>query len=322
MKALMFDRLGSPAEVISLRDVAQPRPASGEVLVRLLLSPIIPGDTLFTQGLYPEPVRPHLPGETAGNYGVGLVEAVGEGVDLSAGTLVAVTHRGSWAEYAAVPAAKAIPLPTGYRHELGAEFMNLVTAWDLIEQSGVIKSQWLAVTGGHATVSTILSQFAETVGIKILSIVRSRRDSLDLKSLGATEVLALDEVNDLGQAVLELTDGGTHGLIDCVGGATLGELMRTLRFGSRAVIYGGFASEPFQLHNLDLLLNGLEIRSYIYRYFFAAPDAVDEARIRQLLAFAAQINLRIPVAGCFALDQYRTAFAAPDNPGRKYFVLA
>ncbi|WBY06437.1 hypothetical protein PIB19_12605 [Sphingomonas sp. 7/4-4] len=109
MKALMFDRLGSPAEVISLRDVAQPRPASGEVLVRLLLSPIIPGDTLFTQGLYPEPVRPHLPGETAGNYGVGLVEAVGEGVDLSAGTLVAVTHRGSWAEYAAVPAAKAIP---------------------------------------------------------------------------------------------------------------------------------------------------------------------------------------------------------------------
>jgi len=321
MKALMFDRLGTPAEVVSLRETALPEPGPGELLVRVLASPIIPGDALFTQGLYPEPVRPSFPGATAGNYGVGIVEKVGDGVSIPPNALVAVTHQGLWADHALAPEAKVIALPPGFRPELGAEFMNLVTAWDLIERASVHKGQWLVVTAGHATVSIILAQFARAIGVRLLSIVRSRSEAIDLHRYGSERVLALNEEEDIKQAVLAATGGGAHGLIDCVGGPMVGRLATALVFGSQIVIYGGFDPAPATIHNLDIVLNGLEIRSYVYRYFFSGPGPADEARVRQMLAMAQTLDIQVPVAGRYRLDQYSEALRETGIPGRKYFSM-
>lgn len=323
MKALMFDRVGLPIDVVELRERPEPIPGPGEALVRVLLSPIIPGDALFTQGLYPEPVRPRFPGETAGNYGVGVVEAVGSGVALPVGGLVTAMHRGLWAQAAAVPAARLVPLPRTYRHDLGAEFMNLVTAWDLLEMARVTRGQWLAVTAGHSTVAILLTQFARALGVKVLSIVRKWRPATDLKALGAQAVLALNETSDLHEAVLQITGGGLHGVVDCVGGPDFAALARGLRLGSRAVIYGGFSAEPFSLHNFDILLNVLEIRSYVYRYFFNPPPPEEEGRVRQILALSEHLDLRIPETGRYRLEDYGQAFAetaSSAEPGRRYFT--
>lgn len=323
MKALMFDRIGMPIDVLELRETPVPEPGPGEVLVRMLLSPIIPGDALYTQGLYPEPVRPRLPGDTAGNYGVGVVAAVGPDADLPSGALVSVSHRRTWADYAVAPAAKVVRLPDGYRHELGAEFMNLVTAWDLLELSGVHRGQWLAVTGAHATVAVILSQFAAAVGVRVLAIVRARREGMDLQALGAQAVIALDEVASLPEAVRAATGGPLDGLVDCVGGPAFAELARTLGLGSRAVVYGGFSPEPFALHNLDILLNLLEVRSYAYRYFFEPPGPADEPRVRQVLAMAAYLGVQVPTAGRYALEDFRAALhedGVRAQAGRRYFA--
>ena len=320
MKALTFDRLGLPADVVSLSEVTRPEPGTGEVLVRLHASPIIPGDALFTQGLYPEPIRPALPGETAGNYGVGWVEQVGAGVGLAPGTPVAVTHKGLWAEYAVAPTRKVVALPPAFPLETGAEFMNLITAWDLLDLSGVRKDQWVVLTAGHASVATLVAQFARAVGVRVLSIVRRRSDAVDLAAFGADAVVALAETDDLTAAVRDVT-GGAHGLIDCVGGRNFGDLAAALVFGSRIVVYGGFAPEPVSMHNLDLLLNGLEIRSYVYRYFFDGPGPSDEARVRQVLAMAQVLNVRIPVAGRFRLEDHAAALAETGEPGRRYFRM-
>lgn len=323
MKALMFDRVGLPTDVVDLRDKPRPVPEAGEALVKVLLSPIIPGDALFTQGLYPEPVKPHFPGETAGNYGVGVVEAVGPGVDLSIGELVTATHRGLWAEAAVAPASRLVVLPQTYRHDLAAEFMNLVTAWDLLEMVRVTRGQWLAVTGGHSTVAALTIQFAKAIGVRVLSIVRKRRPALDLKALGAEAVLALEETANLREAVLEITGGGLHGVVDCVGGPDFAAMARALRLGSQAVIYGGFNAEPFSLHNLDILLNGLEVRAYIYRYFFNPPPPEDEGRVRKILALSEHLNLKIPEAARYRLDEFRQAFAdvtSGADAGRRYFT--
>ena len=320
----MFDRLGLPSDVVELRKTPIPEPGPGEAIVRMTLSPIIPGDSLFTQGLYPEPVRPLLPGETAGNYGVGFVERIGEGVTIAPGSFVSVTHRRLWAEYACVPQRKLIKLDEGYRPDLGAEFMNLVTAWDLLEASGVEKGGWLAVSGGHSTVAILITQFAAALGIKVLSIVRKKRPLVDLEAMGAAHVLALDETPDLREAALAVSGGGIDGLVDCVGGTCFTQLVRSLRLGSKAIIYGGFDPQPFMLHNLDVLLSVLEIRSYIYRYFFDPPAPADEMRVRQLLAFAASLDLRIPCAGRFRLNQYKEALSetlADGAVGRRYFAI-
>jgi len=83
MKAIVFDRSDVPTEVLELREVERPRPGAGEVLVKMLNAPINPGDLLFIQSLYPDPKKPSLPGQVAGNSGTGVVVEKGPGTSLA-----------------------------------------------------------------------------------------------------------------------------------------------------------------------------------------------------------------------------------------------
>lgn len=110
---------------------------------------------------------------------------------MEPGTLVSVTYYNTWAEYAVIPEPWLMQLPSDYPIEKAAQFMNLITAWDLIEQSGVQPGQWLVLTAGNSTVAMIASQFAKRKGVKVLSLVRTARKGLDLRRLGATDVFEL-----------------------------------------------------------------------------------------------------------------------------------
>src|SRR5918999_4909541 len=72
MKAIVFDAIGSPRDVLYLHDVPMPRIGDGEVLVRMVSASVNPGDFLFIQNLYPEPKKPLLPRQIAGNHGAGI----------------------------------------------------------------------------------------------------------------------------------------------------------------------------------------------------------------------------------------------------------
>lgn len=62
MKAIVFDAIGSPRDVLYLGDLPMPRIGDGEVLVKMVSASVNPGDFLFIQNLYPEPKKPHFPG--------------------------------------------------------------------------------------------------------------------------------------------------------------------------------------------------------------------------------------------------------------------
>src|SRR5438309_7527778 len=114
MKAVVFDEVGLPTSVSRLTEIAIREIAEDEVLVKMLESPINPGDFLFIQGLYPEPKKPRFPQQIAGNYGAGIVEKAGKNTTLQPGTLVSVTYYNTWAEYAVVPEQWVIPLTADY----------------------------------------------------------------------------------------------------------------------------------------------------------------------------------------------------------------
>ena len=73
MKALVFDRIGHPLDVLRLEDVPVPAVKDGEVLVRMAAASIKPGDFLFTHNLYPDPKKPKFPRQVAGNHGAGYI---------------------------------------------------------------------------------------------------------------------------------------------------------------------------------------------------------------------------------------------------------
>jgi NADPH2:quinone reductase len=154
MKALMFDKIGDPLQVLALREMLQPIPGKGEVLVRMLAASINPGDFLFIQNQYPEPKRPIFPGQIAGNHGIGRVTGAGAGdAGLEEGALVAFSYLNSWAEFAVVPKEWLILLPDDFPIALGAQMVNLITAWDLLESTQTSAGDWIAVTAGYSTVA-------------------------------------------------------------------------------------------------------------------------------------------------------------------------
>ena len=79
MRALIHHSFGDPAQVLGVEDVETPQPGPGEVLVRTVLSPIHNHDLSTVRGQYG--YRPDLPA-IGGSEAVGLIEAVGEGVEL------------------------------------------------------------------------------------------------------------------------------------------------------------------------------------------------------------------------------------------------
>src|SRR5205823_4086968 len=99
MKAILVRQFGGP-EVLKLEEVPTPKPAAGQVLVRIHAAGVNPYDTYMRAGTYA--VKPPLP-YTPGSDGAGVIEAVGEGVkSVKVGDRVytAKTVTGAYAEYA------------------------------------------------------------------------------------------------------------------------------------------------------------------------------------------------------------------------------
>jgi NADPH:quinone reductase len=119
--------------------------------------------------------------------------------------------------------------------------VNPITAWDLLNESRVHAGQWLAVTAGNSTVATMVLQFAKFRKVNVISIIRRAQKDLDLKALGASEVIELSSLSgDISEQIMEITvKHGVDGVIDGVGGALLGELIRCGASGGQAVLYGG-----------------------------------------------------------------------------------
>ena len=78
MRTLIHDTFGDPAEVITVREVEDPRPAAGELLLRTVLAPIHHHDLWTIRGSYG--VKPELPARP-GSEAVAIIEELGEGVE-------------------------------------------------------------------------------------------------------------------------------------------------------------------------------------------------------------------------------------------------
>lgn len=324
MKAIVFDRCGKPLDVLRVAEVDKPVPREGEALIRMVTAPISPGDFLFIEDLYPEPKKPQFPAQIGGNHGAGIVESAPPDAVLKPGTLVAFSYYNSWAEYAAVPVEWLIPLPATYAPEKAAQFFNLITAWDLLSAARVSEGDWIAVTAGNATVSTMVSQFAAARGIKI--VATSRRPRADLANYGIDAVIDLRSLDEpIGPSIAAITGGkGLAALVDNVGGPLTGDLIRSMRFGGQVVINGGMSPERFELHNFDVLLNGLEIRSHVYRYFFDPPKADEFEELNGIAAASIGEDFKVAVGNFVELNDWRAAVEAtlesPDA-GKQFFRM-
>src|SRR6266446_10171913 len=119
MKAILVRQFGGP-EVLKLEDVPTPKPAGGQVLVKIAAAGVNPADTYARTGNYA--VIPPLP-YTPGTDGAGVVDSIGDGVKkVKPGdrVYIAKSLSGTYAEYAVALETQVRRLPERISFAQGA----------------------------------------------------------------------------------------------------------------------------------------------------------------------------------------------------------
>ena len=146
MKQVIFKETGWPQEVLQLEEAPLPQPKAHEVRIKVTARNINPSDIMFVRGMYG--IAPKLP-SSAGFEAAGVVDmADGEG-KVPVGTRVIFSAQGTWKEYVTLPASLVIPTPEGMSDEVACQaFINPMTAYGMLEKSGLKEGDWLLVTAG------------------------------------------------------------------------------------------------------------------------------------------------------------------------------
>jgi NADPH:quinone reductase len=244
VRAMVISRFGG-ADLFEERDVEQPEPGAGEVLVRVVAAGTNPVDAKFrAEGASIGLEAPIVLGADVS----GVVEEVGPGVtDLAAGDEVYYTpevfgphSNGAYADYHAAKADIVATKPVVLTHEEAAGVpLAGGTAYEaLVRRLAVRVGETVLIHGGAGGVGSFAVQIARAAGARVLATAGPDNQEV-LKELGGD--VAIDyQGQDVTEVALEETGGeGVDAVFDAVGGGTIVEsIPATKPFGRLATILG------------------------------------------------------------------------------------
>jgi NADPH2:quinone reductase len=250
MKAVYIEQTGGP-DVLRYGEMPMPEPAAGQALVKVAASGVNYIDTYHRSGLYKLPLPAVL-----GSEGAGTVESVGEGVKgFKPGDRVAwAMARGSYAEYAVVPASHLVAIPAGleFREAAGAILQGM-TAHYLTHSTFPLKKGHTALVHAAAGgTGRLVVQMAKMAGARVIATTGSEDKAAIAREAGADDVILYRD-QDFAAETRRLTDGaGVEVVYDSVGQATFVKSLDCLKPRGMMVSFGNAsgpvpAVEPLQL---------------------------------------------------------------------------
>jgi NADPH2:quinone reductase len=226
MKAIQVSSPGG-AEALQYVDVPMPVPKAGEALVRIEAIGVNYVDVYHRSGLYPMPL-PFIPGSEA----AGTIEETGERV---AWAMVP----GAYAEYAAVPREKLVPLPAELdTRTAAASMLQGMTAHYLVTSTySVVPRTTALVHAAAGGAGGLLVQLAKQHGGYVFATASTSK--LDVvRQLGADVVIDYT-TQDFAEEVLRGTDGrGVDVVYDSVGRTTFDKSLEVLAWRGMLVLFG------------------------------------------------------------------------------------
>ena len=221
-----------------------PSPGPGEVLIKAEAIGVNFVDTYFRSGSYPHKLPFVLGAEVAGT-----VEAVGDGVTaVRAGDRVATADAvGAYAEYSVAPAYVVASVPHGVSTDVAAAaILKGMTAHLLIKSVfPVHDGDTVLVHAGAGGVGLILTQWATSLGARVISTASSQEKAELSRRAGAVDVLSYpDDAGEFGAKIRALTDGkGVAAVYDGVGKSTFDASLASLAIRGTLALFGA-ASGP------------------------------------------------------------------------------
>lgn len=322
MRAAVIREFGGPG-VLRLEEVPTPRPGPGQVLVRLAAAALNHLDIWVRGGLRPKELKgPHV----LGSDGAGVVEELGPGVSqpapgervllnpaLSCGRcpwcergedslcerfdILGLGHPGTFAEFVTVPAANALPIPSGLSFEEAAALpLAGLTAWRMmVTKARVRAGETVLVLGVGGGVSGLCVQLAALCGARPIASSRSPQKLERARALGAAETILYRGNEQLVRDTLALTGGrGAEVVVDNVGAATWAATLEAAARGGRIVINGCTSGcHP-----------ATDLRAYYWKQLTILGSTMGaRGELRSLLQVVAQGRLRPTIDSVFPLAQ-------------------
>ncbi len=312
----------------------------------MTLAPINPSDFNYIDGTYerafarmiwnrgverptgptgdPSPAPPY----SLGVEGVGIVEESGGGFlgGRLVGKRVAVVSgppHGTWQEQTLIDARRAFPVPRSLSDEEACSFfVNPLTALIMVRHVlEVRRGAVLLQTAAGSALGQMVRNLGREDGFRVIDVVRSRAGAERLREHGAKYVIALED-RGLLEAVHAYVPGGAQYVLDCVGGVTGSEALRTLAPGGRMVCYGTLSADPISLPPRDIMMPMSKVEGFYLPAYLGTRSVLQRlALVRTTAKLIASGVLGTTIEQTYDLDDIHRALEHARRPGRTGKVL-
>lgn len=333
MAAVLLTGHGGPEKLVYRTDVPVPRPAPGEVVVKVTACGMNNTDVWVRQGAYGREDDPaavsswRRQGNTLtfpriqGTDTVGTIAAVGEGVPASRkGERVMVDFSiynrdddsladidymghgrdGGYAEYQALPAENAHVVDTDLSDvELATFCCAYLTGEQMLERAALKAGERVLVTGASGGVGSGIVQLARARGAVPYAIVGEGKEQA-LTDIGA-EAVVTRGAGDLIAAVAVATGGQPIDVVaDLIGGSMFNDLLRILRPEGRYTTAGAIAGPVVQLDLRTMYLKQLQLNG---------SSQGTRGDFRRIVRYIEEKKIRPLVGGVYPLSEFNRAQA-------------
>lgn len=254
MKAIQVQQPGG-TEALQFVDIPVPKPKPNEAVVKIAAAGVNFIDVYLREGRYKAPL-PFINGQEA----AGVVTEVGAGVKtVKPGDRVAYAGPlGAYAEYAAVPADRLVPIPEVVSdRDAAAAMLQGMTAHYLLYDTFPLKAgQTVLVHAAAGGVGLLLVQMAHNIGARVIGTVSTEEKAKLAREAGADEVILYTK-SDFESETKRLTGGnGVDVIYDSVGKTTFDKGLNVLRPRGMMVLYGGSSGAVLPFDPIQLSAKG------------------------------------------------------------------
>ena len=310
MKALLCTHYGTPDD-LTLADIPDPAPQTGEAVVRIEAAALNFFDTLIIANKYQ--TKPQLPFSPAAEF-AGTIESLGTGVtDFSVGDrVVACSGYGAARERIAISAGKLIKVPDGLDADRAAGICVTygTTLHALKDRAKLKEGETLAVLGASGGVGLAAVELGKLMRARVIACASSAEKIAFARKHGADDSIDYS-AEDLKEALRRLTAGrGVDVVYDPVGGAHAVSALRSIAWQGRFLVIGFAAGEITKLPLNLVLLKGCDVLGIFWGSWIERDPAGHRANTEQLLAWCAEGKLSSHVHAVYPLAEGAIALKA------------
>src|SRR6266436_2730433 len=324
MRQLQLVAHGEPSEVIELNTIFEPALGEEDVLISMEAAPMNPSDFLFVRGMYG--IRPAFP-SPVGAEGVGRVAEIGSKVDVALQgkrVLILPTYeQGTWADQVLAPVRNIVPMSDKADPlQLSMIGINPVTAYLLLNRYiSLMPGDWIGQTAANAAMGQYIIALAKLAGVKTLNIVRRKEAAEQVRRWGGDRLVV--QGGNLHKDIEEALDGKKLSLVlDTVGGASVGELAKSLKPGGSVVVYGLQSGQFPAMPPKDFIYRGLSLHGFwLINWIRNAPRTEIEEIYQKLGDLVADGSLSAAVEHVYPLDEFKEAFRQSLKSNRSGKIL-